>query len=106
VAALRQQQAYHEKERAMLHSALIALHATSAVVALVLGAFALRPPPRGIPALFRIYLGALWLMILFLILVVAVDWLGLDLITRALYVALAALALYTGWRGWQALEAL
>jgi hypothetical protein len=43
-------------------------------------------------------------MILFLIRVVAVDWPELDLITRIVYVALAALAVYTGWRGWQALE--
>jgi hypothetical protein len=38
----------------MLHNSLIAIHATSAVVALLPGAFALRPPSQVIPAFFRL----------------------------------------------------
>jgi hypothetical protein len=90
----------------MLHTLLIIVHAASATLAFLLGLVVLRPPAQGVPPAFRAYVGTLWLMILFLILVVAVDWLGVDLLSRFLYTALAALALYTGWRGWQAWEAL
>lgn len=90
----------------MLHTILIILHAATAIAAFLLGVYVLRPPTEEVPLAFRAYLGSLWSMILFLILVVAVDWLGLDVLTRAVYAALTVLALYMGWRGWQALEAL
>jgi hypothetical protein len=80
----------------MLHDSLITLHATNAIAALLLGVCALRPPSQGMSALLGAYLGALWLTILRLILVAAVDWPGQNVITRLLYVSLAALALYTG----------
>jgi hypothetical protein len=45
-------------------------------------------------------------LVLFLILVVALDWARLDLTGHALYGTLTLLALYIGWRGWQALQHL
>jgi hypothetical protein len=41
-------------------------------------------------------------MVLVLGIVVALDWLGLDLPSRVLYAALVALVGYTAWRGWRA----
>lgn len=54
----------------------------------------------------RVYLATLWLMVLFLIVVVGVDWMDLDRIARCVYGALTLLALYIGWRGWRALQNL
>jgi hypothetical protein len=70
------------------------------------GAVIIRPRVSGLSPLFRTYLGALWLMVLFLILVVALDWTHLTLPSQVLFGALTLSALYIGWRGWQALERL
>ena len=72
----------------MLHTVLIAAHAV------------------GSTAAFRVYLGALWLMVLFLVLVVVFDWGMLVTVSRLLFGALTALAIYVGWRGWHALQDL
>ncbi len=93
----------------MLHTTLIAIHAASGVAAFALGCLALRPRTQriqGVSSTIRWYLATLWLLVLFLLLVVAVDWNTLDLGTRILYGALSVLALYTGWRGWQAVQNL
>lgn len=90
----------------MLHSTLIAAHAASGIVAFVFGLVILRPPRlRGVPTMFYLYLATLWLMVLFLI-VVGIDWMNLDLVSRSVFGALTLLALYTGWRGWRALQNL
>jgi hypothetical protein len=93
-----------DERLAMLHTLLIILHAVSGVAAFFFGALILprraRPMPTAIH--FLLYLVTLWLMVLFLIVAVALDWRTLDGATRALYAALTALAVYTGWRGWQA----
>ncbi len=93
----------------MLHNTLIAIHAASGVAAFALGCLALRPRIQGIqgvPPTLRWYIGTLWLMVLLLLMVIAIDWSTLDPGTRILYVALSVLALYTGWRGWQAVQNL
>jgi hypothetical protein len=90
----------------MLHILFIAAHAAGGIAAFASGCLALRPPPHGVPTTFRVYLGALWLMVLFLLLAVAVDWGTLTTGVRLLYVALAGLALYTGWRAWRAFQGL
>lgn len=86
----------------MLHNLLIAAHAACAVAAFVLGVLVVWPRATPATAIFRLYLAALWLMVLFLIVVVLVDWIGLDLTSRVVFSALLALAVYTGWRGWRA----
>lgn len=93
----------------MLHSALIAAHAVSGIAAFALGCLALRPRiqrVQGVSSTVRLYLGTLWLMVLLLLMVIAIDWSTLALGTRILYGALSVLALYTGWRGWQAVQNL
>lgn len=91
----------------MLHVVLIAAHTASCVAAFMLGLTWLRPPrTQGVPTTFGVYLATLWLMVLFLIVVVGVDWMDLDLIARCVYGALTLLALYIGWRGWRALQNL
>jgi hypothetical protein len=90
----------------MLHTVLIAAHAACGIAAFALGAAALAPRRPHLPGTFPWYLGALWLMVLFLLAAVAVDWMGLDAASRALYAALALLALYMAWRGWHARRAV
>jgi hypothetical protein len=91
---------------AVLHNVLIAAHTVCGLAAFGLGVRGLRPRTRDEPATFRWYLGALWLMVLFLILVVALDWPDLDLAGRSIYGALTLLGLYTAWRGWRAFRDL
>jgi hypothetical protein len=86
----------------VLHVALIAAHAASGLVALAFGLSTLRPHPEQSPTPFRVYLGALWLMVLCLIAVVAVDWTTLDRTSRAVFGGLTLFALYIGGRGWSA----
>jgi hypothetical protein len=90
----------------MVHTLLIAAHGASGLAALAAGSLALRPPARGVPAVFRVYLGALWLMVLFLLLVMALDWGTLASVSRLLYGALVVLAVYVAWRGWQGWQEL
>lgn len=89
----------------MVHLLLITLHAASGVVALAAGAFVLRPPGRASPAMFRIYLGALWGMVLFLAVAVAAGWPSLDASSRVLFGALTLFAVAIGARGWAAYRA-
>lgn len=88
------------------HTALIAAHGASGLVALAAGCLALRPPAQGVPALFRVYLAALWVMVLFLGAVVALDWGTLATVSRIAFGALVAFALVIGWMGWRAWQQL
>jgi hypothetical protein len=90
----------------MLHTILIVAHAACGITALAVGAVIIRPHTPGLSPLFRVYLAALWLMVLFLILVVAFDWTHLTLASQVFFGALMLFALYIAWRGWQALERL
>src|SRR5436309_1191676 len=76
----------------MLHTMLIAAHAACGVAAFAAGCLVVRPPHRGVPATFSFYVGTLWLMVLFLLLVVALDWSALVTVVRLLYGALSVLA--------------
>lgn len=87
----------------MLHITLITIHACVAIVSFIFGLIVLRPPSKpGISPLYRIYIFALWLMILSLIAVVSVDWVHLNMASRSVFVTLTLFAIYIGWRGWQA----
>lgn len=91
----------------MLHTVLITAHAATGLAALSFGLVGLRQlTTKGTPTMISPYLGALWLMVLFLVVVVGVDWMDLDSISRSIFVALTLLALYTAWRGWRALKDL
>jgi hypothetical protein len=78
----------------MLHGILIALHASTGLLALVFGAVALRK--RGF---FDVYLGSLAGMTVFLGLAVAVEWSVLDTGARVLFGAFALLAAVMVGRG-------
>ena len=58
---------------------IVGLGAVGGTAAFATGCLALRPPPQGEPPTFRVYFGALWLMVLFLVLVVA---LGIFVVSR------------------------
>src|SRR6516225_2315780 len=57
--------------RTMVHTTLIGAHGASGLAALAVGSLALHQPCQGGQTAFRVYLGALWLMVLCLLLVVA-----------------------------------
>lgn len=90
----------------MAHTILIAAHATCGLIAFVVGILVLRPRTMTVTPLFHLYLGALLLMVFFLLLVVGFDWLIIDMASRLIFSALIILALYVGWRGWHALQIL
>jgi hypothetical protein len=82
---------------AMLHNTLIALHAIAGLGCFAAGVMSLglRSPESG---RFRLYLGCLFALLLFMVAVVAVDWTGLDTTARLVYAGLVALGLYMVWR--------
>ncbi len=55
----------------MLHTIRIASHAASGIVAFAFGCRGLRPRVQRVSSTFRLYIGALWLMVLLLLIVVA-----------------------------------
>lgn len=85
----------------LLHTVLIYGHALGGLVAFGLGCFVLRPTLKA-SARFRVYLFALWAMVLLLVAALAVTWPDLPQASRFAYSALGLLALYTGTRGTQA----
>ena len=89
----------------MAHDVLIWLHATAGVIAFAAGILCLRLTSAG-SWWFRGYLAALVGLVVFMVAVVAVDWLGLDLASRLIYSGLIVLGLYMLWRGWRARTAL
>lgn len=86
----------------MLHTLLIAGHAVAGVVALVLGCVVLRPPRRSDSPLFRTYLVAVIALVVFLVVVVVVDWPILDGGQRVTFSLLTVLGVFTGWRALRA----
>jgi hypothetical protein len=87
----------------VLHSLLITAHAACATAALALG---LAATLRRTEPIFGAYLATLSLMLLFLVLLVVIDWAGLDDARRGTFAALLMLAAYTAWRGWHATRAV
>jgi hypothetical protein len=86
----------------MVHPVLIVAHAACAIAAFVLGLVAALHPAAQPSGTFRAYLATLSLAVVFLVLVVALDWSGLDAVKRGTFAALLVLAGYTAWRGWHA----
>jgi uncharacterized PurR-regulated membrane protein YhhQ (DUF165 family) len=86
----------------VIHYPLIIAPAACAIAAFVLGLSVVWRPAEQLTGLFRAYLGALGLMVLFLVGAVVVDWPDLETVRRLVYAGLLALVAYTVWRGWQA----
>ena len=87
----------------MLHIILITIHACVAIVSFIFGFIVLRPPSKqGVSPLYRVFIIALWLMVLSLIAVVCVDWIQLNMASRIVFGTLTLFAIYIGWRGWRA----
>jgi hypothetical protein len=81
----------------MLHDVFIALHAVAAVVCFVAGVFSLGlPGPRS--GRFRLYLGSLLAMLVFVALAIVVHWTRLDTTARLVFLGLLVLGLYMVWR--------
>jgi hypothetical protein len=90
----------------LVHDLLIYAHAAAGLIAFAIGCLILRPYSNGNPVLFHLYFLALWAMVALLIAVVLVDWNAIQQTNRLVYTALALLALYTGFRSWQARQLL
>lgn len=90
----------------LLHTVLIYGHAISGFLALGLGLLVFQPRFTKKSALFSSYYVALWGMVALLVAVVLVDWSQLPPVSRITFGGLTLLALYTGFRGWQARQLL
>src|SRR6266536_714688 len=84
------------KEREMLHTVMIVLHATAGVVAFAAGSFALFPPraEQRATQLFWVYLVSLGLLVVFLVAAMAAHWQELGTTERVIFSALLVLGLY------------
>lgn len=85
----------------MLHTVLIVLHAAAGVAAFVVGLFCLPLRVAG-SWRFRIYVGSLVAMLVFVLGAIAVSWADLSLTSRLVFTGLTALGLYMLWRAGQA----
>jgi hypothetical protein len=83
--------------RVMGHTIFITVHAVAAGIALLAGGVAIAGR-----SLFRTYLWSLVAMEVFLVLAIAEEWGVIDVATRVLFAAFAALGLYMVWRADQA----
>lgn len=93
----------------LVHDTLIALHAAGGAVCFVSGVFLIVPSTRSrahLRWLFTIFLASLALMLVPLYLVIAVDWVGLDISRQVAFTALGILGLYMAWRAFQARNVL
>jgi len=83
----------------MLHTTMIVLHATAAVVAFVAGFLALFPSRvEQQSPWFQVYLGSLGLMLVFLLGAMASHWQRLSTAEQVIFGGLFLLGLYMGWR--------
>ncbi len=91
----------------MLHDLLIAVHALSGVVSFVVGCLLVFAPGyRTDRRLFDLYLWPLVGLVVFLLLVIVVDWPQLSDTERIIFSGLVLLGLYMLYRANQAREAL
>ncbi len=82
----------------MAHTVLIAAHAAAGMAAFAAGCLALTHRR----AYFPVYFWSLISLVVFLAAAIAVDWAGLDIASRGLFVALTVLGGYMIWRAFQA----
>jgi len=77
--------------------ALIVVHAVAGVVCFVAGVACLRLSAPG-PGMFRLYLGSLSVMMLFMAAAIAVDLSRLEMSARLIFLGLCVLGIYMLWR--------
>jgi hypothetical protein len=84
----------------MLHALLIGLHTAAATISFISGCLVLRPRTgwRRYPVYLHIFEGSLIAAVVFVILVIGVDWRSLAVTPRAVYSGLVLLGLYMVWR--------
>jgi hypothetical protein len=82
----------------VVHNLLIVLHATAGVVSFAAGVLSL-PLTTVRSWRYQVYAVALLALVVFMVIVVAVDWRGLDDPARGIYAGLIALGGYMLWRG-------
>ena len=85
----------------MVHTALIVLHATAALVCFAAGVLCLASRPETSGRM-RLYFWSLLAMLAFVVAAIAVDWRDLDTAVRVTFVGLVGLGLYMAWRAIQA----
>ena len=81
---------------------LIVLHALAGVLAFASGCAVIRPPVDVHGVRFRLYLGSLVALVVFLVAAIASHWANLDTMPRLIYAALTVLGLFMLWRAWRA----
>lgn len=86
----------------MIHTLLITAHTLAATLAFVAGCLVLRPPASARSVRFSVYAIALGVLVAAMLVVVAFDWVDLQVGQRITFALLSALGVYTGWRGFQA----
>src|SRR4051812_27888252 len=90
----------------MLHATLILLHAATALLSLIVGAWLVYRLPKTEDTRFQVYLVSLVLMLIFMILAILAAWSELANVTRGIFSGLAILGLYMVVRGFQARQVL
>ncbi len=90
----------------VMHDVLIYSHAAGGLAAFVTGCFILRPRDNVPFFGFNLYFVTLWVVVIMLLIVVLWDWSSLSGINRLVFGGLTLLAFYTGFRGWQARQAI
>ena len=81
---------------------LIVLHALAGVLAFASGCAVIRPPVEVRGARFRLYLGSLGALVVFLVAAITSHWAELGTVPRVIYAALTGLGLFMLWQAWRA----
>ncbi len=81
---------------------LIVLHTVAGLLAFGFGCVVIRPTEDTRGVRFRIYLGSLVALVVFLVAAIGSHWPDLSTTPRVIYVALTGLGLFMVWRAWRA----
>ena len=81
---------------------LIVLHTLAGLLAFSFGCAVIRPPEDTRGVRFRIYLGSLVALVVFLVAAIGSHWPDLATMPRVIYIALTGLGLFMVWRAWRA----
>ena len=90
----------------MFHNVLIVIHALSALLGLAVGSWLIYKLPDHEDERFRLYLGTLVSMLIFMVLAILTSWADIANVTRGIFSGLAILGCYMVFRGIQARQVL